>query len=392
MSEITKIPGIHSMLPRTEMHEATRIYRDAYDMIPNAKLYQKEFGFYSLEAWKKQGLPEYFTGRDLNQYKEFGFHAGAVFPIYNLGWVIPEYSPWFDECQIEDKGETEIVRDGAGRHVLCFKGRKSGYMPKYIDHPVKDWKTWEEDVKWRLNPDDQNRLEKNAKMMKIAKEQAIKGQFISQRIIGGYMYLRSIIGPEDLLYKFYDAPDLLHDCMKQWLLLADKITASNQKFVTFDEVFFGEDICYNNGSLISQDMIKEFLFPYYQQLLSNIKSRQLDKSRKLFIQLDSDGFVDDILDLYKEGIGMNVCSPFEVASGSDVVKTAEKHPDLVISGGIDKRILASTKESIKRELERIIPVMKKRGGFIPTCDHGVPEEVPLENYLYYRKLMLEMGV
>ncbi len=139
-------------------------------------------------------------------------------------------------------------------------------------------------------------------------------------------------------------------------------------------------------------MIKEFLFPYYQQLLSNIKHRQLDKTRKLFIQLDSDGFVDDILDLYKEGIGMNVCSPFEVASGSDVVRTAERHPDLIISGGIDKRILASTKEKIKTELERIIPVMKKRGGFIPTCDHGVPEEVPLENYLYYRKLMLEMGV
>jgi hypothetical protein len=34
-----KTPGIHSMLPRTEMYEATRIYRDAYDMIPNAKIY-----------------------------------------------------------------------------------------------------------------------------------------------------------------------------------------------------------------------------------------------------------------------------------------------------------------------------------------------------------------
>lgn len=33
----------------------------------------------------------------------------------------------------------------------------------------------------------------------------------------------------------------------------------------------------------------------------------------------------------------------------------------------------------------------KKGGYIPTCDHGVPEEVSFENYLHYRKRMLEYG-
>ena len=26
----------------------------------------------------------------------------------------------------------------------------------------------------------------------------------------------------------------------------------------------------------------------------------------------------------------------------------------------------------------------RRGGYIPTCDHGVPEEVSFENYLHFR--------
>ena len=43
-----------------------------------------------------------------------------------------------------------------------------------------------------------------------------------------------------------------------------------------------------------------------------------------------------------------------------------------------------------RELERIIPAMVVRGGYYPTCDHGVPEDVSLENYLHYRKRVQEL--
>jgi len=80
-------------------------------------------------------------------------------------------------------------------------------------------------------------------------------------------------------------------------------------------------------------------------------------------------------------------SPFEVASGCDVVEIGKKYPDLRMRGGIDKRILASGKDAIDREVDRILPAMKKRGGYIPVCDHGVPEEVPFDDYMYYRELM-----
>jgi methionyl aminopeptidase len=55
----------------------------------------------------------------------------------------------------------------------------------------------------------------------------------------------------------------------------------------------------------------------------------------------------------------------------------------------DKRILAEGKDAIDREVDRILPAMKKRGGYFPTCDHGVPAEVSFENYVYFRKRMLE---
>jgi uroporphyrinogen decarboxylase len=283
-----------------------------------------------------------------------------------------------------------VVQDHAGRHVLCFKGRRNGFMPEYIDHPVKDQKTWEEDVKWRMDPDSPEREAKLPEQTKRVIAAAAEGKIITQGLIGGYMYLRSLMGPGDLLYKFYDMPEVIHDCMKTWFNLADAVIAKHQEYVTFDEIFFAEDICYNHGSLISPDMMREFLFPYYQQIISNLKSRQIDKDRHLFVQIDTDGFANPVIPVYQE-IGMDVMSPFEVASGSDVVEIGKQYPELVITGGIDKRILAESKAAIDREVERILPVMRERGGYIPTCDHGVPEEVPYENYLHYRKRCVELG-
>lgn len=176
--------------------------------------------------------------------------------------------------------------------------------------------------------------------------------------------------------------------MKTWFELTDAVTAYHQRFVSIDEVFLGEDICYKGGSLISPDMIKEFLFPYYQQLYINIQRRNLDKSRKVHFQIDTDGNCLGVIDLYKS-IGVDSMSPFEVASDCDVVAVGRQHPDLRISGGIDKRVLAAGREAIDRHLDSILPAMRKRGGYIPTCDHGVPEEVSFENYMYYRKRMLE---
>jgi uroporphyrinogen decarboxylase len=64
----------------------------------------------------------------------------------------------------------------------------------------------------------------------------------------------------------------------------------------------------------------------------------------------------------------------------------------MLHGGFDKRILASDKNSIDREVSRIMPFMKKRGGYIPGCDHGVDDTyISFENYLHYRKRMLEFA-
>ena len=64
---------------------------------------------------------------------------------------------------------------------------------------------------------------------------------------------------------------------------------------------------------------------------------------------------------------------------------------LVIGGGIDKRVLARSLDDIDRMCDRILPTMRRRGGYIPTCDHGVPPEVPWQSFLHYRERCVELG-
>jgi uroporphyrinogen decarboxylase len=377
--------GVHAMVARENMCEAARLRRDTYAITPGAPFIQREFGFYCLERWAEQGMPQGVSHAEL-----FSYSPGGGVGLGGAGWCEAEFVPHFEEKILEDRGEHELVQDFAGRHVLCFKGRRSGFMPEYVDHPVKDMKTWEEQCKWRMDPSSPERFAKLDAQMPAKIAAAAEGKMVTQSLVGGYMYLRSLIGPGDLLYKFYDEPELIHDCMQTWLELAQAVIARHQAYLTIDELFIGEDICFNHGPLISPDMISEFLSPYYQQVISSIKERQIDRERHLYFQVDTDGLATPTIPIYRE-LGMDVMSPFEVASGCDVVEIGKQYPWLVMSGGLDKRILAESKEAIDKMVDRIFPVMQARGGYIPTCDHGVPEEVPYENYLHYRKRALEFA-
>jgi uroporphyrinogen decarboxylase len=360
---------------------------DFYSLRPDAPIYQMEFGYYVLDRWKEEGhVAKDASTADLARL--FGFDPPGRFFLFNLGTCEAAFSPFFEEKVLRDLGDHELVQDTVGRTVKYFKNRRSGFMPEFVDHPVKDLKSWEEQCAWRMNPLAPDRVPAIREAIEGGKRAASDGQAIVVDMTGGYMYLRSLMGPVHVMYLLYDNPDLIDRCMRAWFNLADHVIAEYQKHISIDEIFLEEDICYNHGFLISPEMIYKFLFPYYQQLFSNARSRQLDKNKKLHFQLDTDGFSDVAIPLYKE-VGMDFLSPFEGASGCDVVRTGREYPDLLISGGFDKRIMAKGPDAIDREIERIMPVMKKRGGYIPTCDHGVPEEVSFENYMHYRKRMLE---
>ena len=377
--------GVLAMVPRDRMAPSARKLRDTYARTPGAPLFRMDMGYYSLERWKEQGMPQDVPLVDL-----FGLDPPGHHTLRGLGGCEPAYCPEYEVKVLEDRGALELVQDHAGRHVLYFKGRRDGFMPEYVGNPVVDTTSWERDVQWRLDPAVPERYADLGERMSEARAEAARGLIIQQEIIGCYMCLRCLFGPERLLCAFYDMPELIHARLQTWLELADAVTARHQEHVTIDELYIDEDICYKARPLISPEMIRAFLLPYYQQLVTNIRARQLDPQRHLFVQVDTDGYAVLVIPLYQE-MGMDVMCPFEVASGCDVVELGRQYPELVMVGGIDKRVLAQSKHAIDRHLRAILPPMRARGGYIPTVDHGVPAEVPYENYLHYRMRCAELG-
>jgi uroporphyrinogen decarboxylase len=51
-------------------------------------------------------------------------------------------------------------------------------------------------------------------------------------------------------------------------------------------------------------------------------------------------------------------------------------------GNVDKRALTAGPAAIDAEIARLAPLVPQ-GGFIPLVDHGVPDDVPYQHYLYY---------
>ena len=139
--------GVHAMAPREQMTASARKMRDTYAITPGIPLFKREFGFYSLEAWKEQGMPQ-----DVPLPELFDYDPPGKLHLSQLGWCEAAFQPEFEVKVLEDRGDYELAQDHAGRHVLFFKGRRSGFMPEYVDHPVKDRETWEENVKPRLDP------------------------------------------------------------------------------------------------------------------------------------------------------------------------------------------------------------------------------------------------
>ena len=80
--------------------------------------------------------------------------------------------------------------------------------------------------------------------------------------------------------------------------------------------------------------------------------------------------------------------PLERQAGVDLVKLREQYPDFLFIGGFDKMTMSVGEEAMRKEFERLAPVMKS-GGYIPSCDHQTPPGVSFENYQIYVRLLKE---
>jgi uroporphyrinogen decarboxylase len=291
--------------------------------------------------------------------------------------------PPFPEIVIAEDADNITKQDPMGLIYREFKKNSDTSMPEYIGSPVKNPEDWDA-VKQRLIPDVQTRYpaEWNELVARWKKEKPILNQYsaIPTGYYGGpslYGFVRMLVGEEKVLYLFYDNPALVNDMMETSTEFFIRILEKSLREAPLSLVQFWEDMCYRNGPLISPAMVKEFMVPRYKRITATIRDAGHD-----IIMLDSDGDVKELIPLWLES-GINGVFPMEQAAGNDILLYRKEYgQSLLMTGGIDKRVLTQDERSIDKELEKKI-ALAFEGGYVPMLDHGVPPDISFRNFMYY---------
>jgi len=200
-------------------------------------------------------------------------------------------------------------------------------------------------------------------------------------IEGFFWFPRTLFGIERHLFAFYDQADLMHrmneDLCEFNLRALDEFCA----VCTPDFATVAEDMSYNHGPMLSKELFDEFCAPYYRRITAALKERGI------VAIVDSDGDVTPLIPWLEE-VGIEGILPLERMAGVDVAAIRRAHPRWRMLGAFDKTVMKHGEAAMRREFERLLPVMSQ-GGFVAAVDHQTPPDVSLDTYRVYVELLRE---
>jgi len=341
----------------------------------------------TLERWRREGLPKDLPPGKVAEcaYRQAG---GALpWPAPDLSFPINERMiPTFEERVVERRERTQIVQDWKGNICEISNDYTLEYLRDAIDFVTRRWikcpvETREDwlDMRRRYRPDDPARLPEDPAAAGRACTEA-RG-FVQVHFSGPFWQLREWCGFENLCMFFYDQAALVEEMLEFWKEYVARLLEIVFRYTIPDAVHISEDMAYKNFSMISPEMVRRHLLPVYRRWGDLIRGAGVP-----IYAMDSDGYIGELIPIWIEA-GINVCDPVEAAAGNDLVKyRREFGRDMAYRGGVDKRAIASGGRAIRNEIRRLEPVIRD-GGYIPSCDHGVPSDVSWPNFVHYTGLL-----
>jgi len=198
---------------------------------------------------------------------------------------------------------------------------------------------------------------------------------------GFFWFPRTLLGIERHLYAFYDMPDLMHRICSDLAEFHVMKIREICRVATPDFMTFAEDMSYNHGPMLSEELFDEFLLPYYRKVVPVLEERGIVSV------VDSDGDITVPVHWF-ERAGIRGMLPLERQSGVDVARLRHGHPVMIFIGAFDKMTMNRGEGAMRAEFERLMPVARA-GGLVISCDHQTPPGVSLEDYRLYLRLFGE---
>jgi uroporphyrinogen decarboxylase len=333
-----------------------------------------DFGFWdeTLELWRaEQGMPRGIEPDDF-----FGMDKQWIMTPFYLSLL-----PGFATKLISENDKEKIVLEGSGVVTRWSKGGTT--MPEYLDYTLKDRKSWDEQYKWRLDPDTPGRIT-GAFVGRCHNEwkDSERDFPVIVRLGSVLGELRNYLGLENFSYIQFDDPALFREMVETVgnciaVTLDRALTYADQAGTTFDMGHFWEDICYNHGPLVNPKTFREVAMPQIKRITDVARKHGVP-----VISVDCDGKVDELILPWREA-GVETMFPIEIGDWADPLELRRRFgKELLMMGGVDKRVMARSRQEIDAMIDHLTPLVEQ-GGFLPTPDHRVPSDVPLDNYIYF---------
>jgi len=322
----------------------------------------------TIERWTKEGMPE-------------GMNFVDYFGLDRVAGIHADNSPRFEVKILEETDEYKIHKTSWGATLKNWKHAAS--TPQFLDFVIKDRESWAM-AKARMTPA-QDRV--NWQHLKTHYPEWVKaGYWIEAGLWFGFDITHSwIVGTERLLYAMVEDPDwcrdMFHHQLETHLALLDMVWDAGYKF---DCVGWPDDMGYKGTQFFSLEMYRDLVKPFHKRAIEWAHAKGV--KTHLHSCGDVNPFVPELI-----GIGLDALNPLEVKAGMDPIHLKKTYgKDLVLHGGINA-VLWDHPDRIRAEMERVVPVMKRNGGYIFSSDHSVPSSVSLEDFRQIVALAKRLG-
>ncbi len=370
------------MTPRERFVETLR--HATPDRVPFAPGWPRES---TLAAWHGQGLE---PGRfwlealcdQIGIQRPDGQSPGDLGADFRL-------IPRFEETVLERTDGHVIVQDYKGNvceisdeyDVTYLREARDFVTRRWIRCPVEGPADWEK-MKSRYRLDASGRFSEDFE----ARCQAATNRtgVLTVAFPGPFWQMREWCGFEGLCMMMIEQPALVDEMAWFW---ADFVAAMLERIfdrVVPDHLLISEDMAYKEKAMISPEMTRRWCSPAWRRW-----TEMASQAGVGVVDLDSDGYVEQLVGLWIEA-GIHCCDPVEVAAGNDLpAMSARFGRQMAWRGGVDKRAMAAGGQTLARELDRLAPVVRA-GGYIPSCDHGVPANVSWPDFIDYSRRLARL--
>ena len=321
----------------------------------------------------------------LRRWADEGMPPGAEYEDYfgtdKVGKIAVDNSPGYPERVIEESDRYIISSTKWGGIVREFKNLDS--TPDFLEFAVTGPEKWEEAKKNVTASPDRvpwDFLKKNYPLWRGEGRWLIGYTFFGLENIASYF-----VGTERLLVSLLDEPEWAYD-MSSHLLdvnlkLLDMVWDAGYHF---DMLNVLNDMGYKNTQFFSLGIYKKLVAPLMEKAVGWAHGKGIR------IRLHSCGnitpFIPEIV-----GGGFDLLHPMEVKAGMDPEKIKREHGDEIALHGGMNAMLWSNLDLVRADMEHMLPILKRGGGYIFAADHSIPNDVSFENMKEIIRLAKELG-